>query len=699
MKKVYRIISTILVAAMITSSLSVMAAPNYVEQTEEVLGTSVQTPAEPTSAKPSDDDIKLDIVDGIIQIDDEQDLAKIGNDNSYPLDGEYILTADITMTENFHPIGKEGASFTGTFDGDGHVIYDLTIEEEGDNVGLFGVASEGAIIKNVGIENGSVTSEGLKVGGLVGWAVEATIENCYFVGDVSGDVAVGGLVGGSGQIGAFNTASTIKNCYQVGTVKGNNVVGGIEGVVASPGFSFSKMENCYHVGEIICAEAWCGGLIGYLYAEISYYYENSYYDIEQCGSVVKNAVGYQTINKSSSNIKGLTTEQMTGSDSFNNMIGMEEAYTAAPEQKVDKEIGYYSYYYPQLNIFINDASDINEYPSTEIYEPQNNIMVEPVEDNDPSTIVPEGYIPVSTVEDLKAIDKDDDSRGKNYYLTTDIDMSDVENFDPIGTEDHDFHGNFDGGGHVIYNLNVDTGEDDYAGLFGCVGSEGTVKNLGVEGTVKGDNYVGGLVGWLSDYATLENCYFIGNVKGNSYIGGLVGQSGDKGIWSGGSSDIINCYNIGKIEGNEYVGGIVGLLLITRDAPKVENCYHTGTVNCLEVKCKAVGGLVGYFAVAHYFGAPDEENILKNSYYDKDTSNIKKAIGEVNFKSSITEGDHDEWSFKGLTTGEMTGSDALNYMTNLKDYIAAPNDDGYPQLSIFVRDKNDPSQFPTIDMAE
>ncbi len=670
MKKVYRIISTILIAAMITSSLSVMAAPNYVEQTEEVLGTSVQTPAEPTPDELNQDDTMPDIVDGIIQIDDEQDLAKIGNDNSYPLDGEYILTTDITMTENFHPIGKEGNPFTGTFDGDGHVIYDLTMEEEGDNIGLFGVVSEGGVIKNIGVENGSVISEGLKVGGLVGWAAEATIENSYFVGDVSGDVAVGGVVGYSGQIGAFNTASTIKNCYQVGTVKGNNVVGGIEGVAASSGFSFSKMENCYHVGEIICAEALCGGLIGEL-GDTSYSFENSYYDIEQCGSVVKNAVGYTNIQISSSNIKGLTTEQMTGPNAFNYMIGMEEAYTAAPEQKVYKGMGYYSYYYPQLNIFINHASYIDGYPSIKI------------EDNNPSTI--------STAEELQKIGNDKNyPLDGNYTLTNDIDMSGVENFDPIGTEDDDFCGTFDGGGHVISNLNVDTGEEDYAGLFGCVGSGGTVKNLGVEGTVKGGDYVGGLVGWLSDEATLESCYFKGTVSGVENVGGLVGYSGDRGC-CGGSSQILYCYHIGNVNGSKNVGGIVGQVVLSPYGfvdPCVSYCYNIGTFRDAE----NLGGIIGRISK---YGVINTEYLFYSCVY-VNTYRLDKQVdlvGENDLGYKYT--DFSIVSIKGFSGPGVAEKYGLS-----QGYTSPPQQTSadnkyyyYPQLNCFVTDKNNLSQFP------
>jgi hypothetical protein len=78
------------------------------------------------------------------------------------LSGNYVLGADIaasgTSTWNsnsgFSPIG----TFTGTFDGLGHTVTGLTISRSTtDYVGLFGLASSAASIRNTGLVGGSVT--------------------------------------------------------------------------------------------------------------------------------------------------------------------------------------------------------------------------------------------------------------------------------------------------------------------------------------------------------------------------------------------------------------------------------------------------------------------------------------------------------------------------------------------------------------
>ena len=74
-----------------------------------------------------------------IEIASIEDLQKIGNDEAYPLDGDYVLTQDIDASETvdwnggegFEPIGSEDTPFTGVFDGRGHVIDGLAMRREG----------------------------------------------------------------------------------------------------------------------------------------------------------------------------------------------------------------------------------------------------------------------------------------------------------------------------------------------------------------------------------------------------------------------------------------------------------------------------------------------------------------------------------------------------------------------------------------
>ena len=134
-------------------------------------------------------------------------------------DKHFILTADIDLDPNL-PGGRvfdraviaphtnpfttfhDGAEFSGTFDGNGHVISNLHICGTG-YLGLFGYSDYAAAISNLGLEAVSVIGTGKPVtmqsfpyyiGGLVG-ENRGSITSSYSTGAVTGDDYVGGLVG------------------------------------------------------------------------------------------------------------------------------------------------------------------------------------------------------------------------------------------------------------------------------------------------------------------------------------------------------------------------------------------------------------------------------------------------------------------------------------------------------------------------
>ena len=101
---------------------------------------------------------------------------------------------DLSSVANWEPIGADLNEFTGTFDGNGYVIKNMTIDRsDTNNVGLFG-NTDGATIQNLGLENVNVTGTDY-TGGLVGSANNTTVSNSYATGSVTGDVNTGGLVG------------------------------------------------------------------------------------------------------------------------------------------------------------------------------------------------------------------------------------------------------------------------------------------------------------------------------------------------------------------------------------------------------------------------------------------------------------------------------------------------------------------------
>ena len=112
----------------------------------------------------------------------------------------------------------------------------------------------------------------------------------------------------------------------------------------------------------------------------------------------------------------------------------------------------------------------------------------------------QGNYTVTSAEGLKNIAKlvnEEWKLGINITLTADIDLKGID-WTPIGKDDNKaYTGTFDGNGKTITGLTV-TGSDQYAGLFGYIGSGGTVKNVVLEGVqIESDNDmsdVGGVVG-------------------------------------------------------------------------------------------------------------------------------------------------------------------------------------------------------------
>ena len=106
-----------------------------------------------------------------------------------------------------------------------------------------------------------------------------------------------------------------------------------------------------------------------------------------------------------------------------------------------------------------------------------------------------------------------------------------------------------------------TGSDQYAGLFGHIGSGGKVMNVKLEGVqITSDNssgYAGGVVGYNGGISTLTACYATGSVTGSGsgsgtiYVGGVTGNN-DLGT-------LTACYHAkGTVKGSDgATGGVAG----------------------------------------------------------------------------------------------------------------------------------------------
>ena len=241
-------------------------------------------------------------------------LKKVKNN----LAAYYKLANNIDLqNEEWVPIGTSSAPFVGTFDGDGYTINNLRVTQStSSNIGFFGYISK-AVIKNIKLNNVSVTGRQY-IGGLIGYSAnQNTIQNCSITGAVSGASFIGGLIGmgsndndvtgcsslvsingtgdsvggligstggdihksyatgsvtstgGSvgGLVGSYNSLGYIAECYATGNVTGTSYVGGLIGNDTGIALEPIPIKDSYALGNVKATKTsapYVGGLIGYV---------------------------------------------------------------------------------------------------------------------------------------------------------------------------------------------------------------------------------------------------------------------------------------------------------------------------------------------------------------------------------------------------------------------------------------------------
>lgn len=165
-----------------------------------------------------------------------------------------------------------------------------------------------------------------------------------------------------------------------------------------------------------------------------------------------------------------------------------------------------------------------------------------------------------------------------------VSRSDFIEWTPVGSANNTYTGTFDGKGYTISGLYFDHPDADYyVGLFGCIGADGKISNVGVL-----DSYFqfgaqgGGVCG--VNYGELQNCSNSSTVIGNQYKGkgGVCGDNGD----NNNKGTVRNCKNTGSVRGSAPLGGVCG-----NNYGTIKNSFNEGTVS-VTVTSGGVGGVCG-----------------------------------------------------------------------------------------------------------
>ena len=187
--------------------------------------------------------------DGVYEVRTGAELAWVASEvNKGNAVSRVKLMNDISLGNNeWTPIGNNYKEFVGEFDGNGHVVSDLYINNKSGRQALFGTVRS-ATITDLGVK-GSVTSNQQYAAGLVAYAYENTvISRCFSAVDVTTSSKVAGILANP----QFETI-TITDCYNVGNITAtaaNGIASGISNSCLQQGKS-PKITNCYNVGRII----------------------------------------------------------------------------------------------------------------------------------------------------------------------------------------------------------------------------------------------------------------------------------------------------------------------------------------------------------------------------------------------------------------------------------------------------------------
>jgi hypothetical protein len=258
----------------------------------------------------------------------------------------FLLTADLNLVgipltpiapdaDSTEGNGFQGAGFSGVFDGGGHVIRNAVLNRPAEDfVGLFGFVTAGGQIRNLGVENATITGR-QNVGGLAAILDSGSITACHAGGSITGTNGIGGLVGvnGKGRLRLCSSTATVSGEMSVGGLVGDNGVeeedtgsiafcfatGSATGLYHSVGGLVGQntghVTSCYATGAASSNQA-AGGLIGYnSNGKVSYCYSTGIPtgDIQTgglCGYNYRHGVYEDTSNFWDTLTSGIATSAM-----------------------------------------------------------------------------------------------------------------------------------------------------------------------------------------------------------------------------------------------------------------------------------------------------------------------------------------------------------------------------------------------------
>lgn len=274
------------------------------------------------------------------------------------------------------------------------------------------------------------------------------------------------------------------------------------------------------------------------------------------------------------------------------------------------------------------------------------------------------------------------SQNINAVLENDITISDE--WTPIGVYSNttgsarSYLGTFDGNQHTVtFNSDVNiTGQS--IGMFAKISTGCEIKNLVIDGFVKGSAsnllYGGGIVGY-SEGGNIQNCVNKATVN-SPFVGGLVGY-----VNSSSSVSILGCVNLGEITGSNYGAGIIGSCNGSNSI-SISQCINTGAIvsssgtacgisggtssNCVVQQCINLGTLsASTFLYGITSGSGDIKNNISAGKFEGSVTYTMYAVSS----SEGTNNYYDNSIGSGVSSSYATGMETTELFSVFNDPLS------------------------------
>jgi len=425
-----------------------------------------------------------------IEISTEEQLRSIS------LRGNYILVNDIELTSPWIPlgtpeneeIGEPGEGFSGTLDGNGYKITNLTTAEGGYNKGFFYLIEMHGVVKNIGFESGMEPEDGVKA---QAWSAVVTGSNRGLISNVYTNVRVvtsgvpgASLVGsnygvieysytiGPVVIGSGSHGSGIVNSTGSGTITAsyvlNTSVTSAVGYNRQQNLNIQKSENWMKTRQNYVDAGWS--------EDIWYLLDGQYPMLKNPDFVAPTPDVFVLITNTEQflNYNEPTERQLQItyqiSHATNNAVTIElleavDGITMTSEGLVT------------LSADVLDGAEFT-------------VVITSIEDptkSDQKTFVvnnPDGtaYVEITSLEELLSLANSTNPADmlRNYRLMNDIDLGTAWWNASIGkNSDAGFNGVFDGNGYSLLNWAGGDAQANF-GIFSRIGQFGIVRNLDIQ---------------------------------------------------------------------------------------------------------------------------------------------------------------------------------------------------------------------------